>query len=381
MGKLIEGFWDCKYCGNKRIRGSIRECPNCGKARDNSTKFYLDASERNYVSEEKAAKINKNPDWVCNYCNQLNSDDDDICVSCGAPRTSENLNYFENQKRNEEKNRKNVQSIKEKSNSSSSKKTNTEDSLRSSSKKIINSKILVEIFYKLISFLLCVAFFWGIAAGIRGTISFFKPKEHSLIVSELSWKRSIDVERYQTVKENDWFLPQNGRLLYTRSEYSHSEQVLDHYESRTRSIKKERISDYAIVDSDPRDLGNGYFEETTEKIPIYETYYETELYDEPIFKSKKVYLTRYYYEIDKWLYERSVKTSGINNSPYWGKTNLSSDERESLKSETYTVKGIDIDDNEKELSFTISLEKWSTVQVGQTLKVKISFWGRGEIIE
>ena len=146
MGKLIEGFWDCKYCGNKRIRGSIRECPNCGKARDNSTKFYLDASERNYVSEEKAAKINKNPDWVCNYCNQLNSDDDDICVSCGAPRTSENLNYFENQKRNEEKNRKNVQSIKEKSNSSSSKKTNTEDSLRSSSKKIINSKILVEIF-------------------------------------------------------------------------------------------------------------------------------------------------------------------------------------------------------------------------------------------
>ena len=59
MGKILEGFWDCKHCGTKRIKGSIRECPNCGKARDDSTKFYLDETEKHYVSEEKAKNSRK----------------------------------------------------------------------------------------------------------------------------------------------------------------------------------------------------------------------------------------------------------------------------------------------------------------------------------
>ena len=31
MGKIVVGRWDCSYCGTKGIRGSERECPNCGK--------------------------------------------------------------------------------------------------------------------------------------------------------------------------------------------------------------------------------------------------------------------------------------------------------------------------------------------------------------
>ncbi len=380
MGKLLEGFWDCKYCGNKRIRGSIRECPNCGKARDNSTKFYLDSSEKHYVSEEKAAKINKNPDWVCIYCEQLNSDNDDVCISCGAPRTSENMNYFENQKRNEEKSKKNIQSQTFKDSSSSSlshRNIDTKNSL-SNSKDSINSK-KTRTFQKKTNFLKYLIFILVIAIGILGAVSLFKPKEHKLTISELSWERCIDVERYQTVKENDWILPSGGRLLYTRREYSHSEQILDHYETRTRSVAKERISGYETYVSGTRDLGNGYFEEITNERPIYETYYENESYEEPIYRTEPVYRTKYYYEIDKWLYECSVETSGTNDFPYWGETNLNSDEREASKSETYTVNGIDTK-NEKELSFTLPLEDWSALEIGQTLKVKISF-GQGQIIE
>ena len=40
MGKIIEGVWDCAYCGTDKIRGAIRKCPNCGRQRDDNIKFY-----------------------------------------------------------------------------------------------------------------------------------------------------------------------------------------------------------------------------------------------------------------------------------------------------------------------------------------------------
>ena len=55
------------------------------------------------MPEEAAAKINRNPDWICVYCKQLNSDDNETCVYCGAPRASENLNYFQNKEKSDSK--------------------------------------------------------------------------------------------------------------------------------------------------------------------------------------------------------------------------------------------------------------------------------------
>ena len=41
MGRLVEGVWDCPYCGTDRIRGLLHKCPHCGRQRDNTIKFYL----------------------------------------------------------------------------------------------------------------------------------------------------------------------------------------------------------------------------------------------------------------------------------------------------------------------------------------------------
>ncbi|MBR3642974.1 MAG: hypothetical protein IKN57_05640, partial [Parasporobacterium sp.] len=100
MGKIIEGVWDCKYCDTKKIRGSLRSCPNCGKPRDENTEFYI-ADPNNYV--EDPSKINKNPDWICSFCNSLNSDSAAYCVSCGASRQDSEKNYLEKKKEREEK--------------------------------------------------------------------------------------------------------------------------------------------------------------------------------------------------------------------------------------------------------------------------------------
>ena len=306
MGRIIEGFWDCKHCNTTGIRGSIRECPNCSKARDENTSFYLNKKKISYVPKEKAVDINRNPDWVCEYCNQLNSDNNKYCVSCAAPRTGQNLNYFENQKKKDEERKQDLlkdveyknQNYSSNSYDSVSVISDTSYSSRSSySQK--NSFSLRNLFSTYMMPILITLFS---IIGIAAFIFLLIPKPQEVTIQQMSWERSIDIEKYQTVEESDWSLPSDARLLYSQEEFSHYEQVLDHYETRTKQVAKERISGYEEYVSGYRDLGNGYFEEITSSRPIYETYYETETYEEPIYRDEAVYKTKYYYEIDKWVY-------------------------------------------------------------------------------
>ena len=102
MGKIIEGLWDCPFCGNKRIRAGQKTCPDCGHPQDENTKFYM-PDEIKYVSEEEAEKISRNPDWQCSFCGSLNSDDLNVCKNCGATKEDSERNYFEMRQQEEEK--------------------------------------------------------------------------------------------------------------------------------------------------------------------------------------------------------------------------------------------------------------------------------------
>lgn len=358
MGRLIEGFWICKYC-NTKVRGGLRECPKCGKARDENTRFDLDIGKLNYVPEEEAIHINRKPDWVCNYCNQLNSADDLTCASCGASRTKDNLDYFENKKKQEEDEL-------ESNFSSNIDYSTTRNSFWTMLLDFFSSNIQIILISIVSLFMLC------------GLIYLISPKEQEITIQEFSWQRCIDIQRYQTVEESDWSLPSDARLQFSRKEFSHYEKVLDHYETKTREVAKEHLIGYEEYVSGYRDLGNGYFEEITSSKPIYETYYETETYNEPVYRDEAVYRTKYYYEIDKWLYERSVKTSGNDKEPYWGEVILDSDERVYYEGESFFIMGL----NKKEETKTISLsyEDWDSLELGQTVKLKVSL-GHGKIVE
>jgi len=378
MGKLIEGFWDCKYCNTKGIHGGIRECPKCGKAQDKNTVFYLDKNNLSYVPEEKAIHISRNPDWLCEYCGQLNSDNDYTCISCGASKTSQNLNYFENHKKKEEENRQKLLREKQYEESNSSDYSiNSSDDISTTDDNCSNEEnFSIKNFFSLHMYPILITFFSLLF--ISGFIFLLIPKDQTITVEEMSWERSIDIERYQTVDESGWSLPVGARLHYSQEEYSHTEQVLDHYETKTRQVSKERISGYEEYVSGYRDLGNGYFEEITSSRPIYETYYETETYEEPVYRNEDIYRTKYYYEIDKWLYERSIKTNETNKNPYWGEVNLNSDERISSEREHYSILGINTKGKEQYIS--LSYEDWNSLEIGQTVKLKISL-GYGTIVE
>ena len=201
---------------------------------------------------------------------------------------------------------------------------------------------------------------------------------YNYIKGGVSWERSIDIEKYQTVDESGWMLPSDARLQYERAEIYDYVDVLDHYETQTRYVEKEQIVDYEEKVVGYNDLGNGYFEEITEIEPIYETYFEEETYTKPIYREEPVYKTKYYYEIDKWLYERSIKTSGDNKDVYWGEIDLKETERIASKHEKYFVYGKDVD--EEIFEFYLDYNKWTDIQIGNEYEVNISIGGKGEII-
>lgn len=362
MKRIIEGRWDCSYCDTKGILGRQQQCPNCGKVRGKDFKPYLPEDiESNYLSEEAAEKINKKPDWLCDYCGGYCSDNDTVCPSCGAPRTTSNLDYFDIQEQDNAKKEKNV--VKGNSEENLLEEDNYENNDSSSFLKHNFLSIIKKPIFSFSLIGICIFLF------LSGLIYLLIPKEVDMNVSELSWSRSIDIERYQTVQESDWSLPSEARLRYTAEEIHHYNQVLDHYDTKTRQVAKQRISGYETYTT-TKDLGNGYFEEETHERPVYETYYEDEEYQEPVYKDVPVYQTKYYYDIDKWLYERSVKTSGSDKSPYWGDVLLNDDERISRKSSTYKVTGTVKKGKKK--SYTLTYDEWKTLEIGQTVKLKVS---------
>ncbi len=199
--------------------------------------------------------------------------------------------------------------------------------------------------------------------AVAGLIYLFIPKNKDITISQMSWERSIEIERYQTVEESDWNLPSNARLLYSQSEFSHYEKVIDHYETKTREVAKEKLVGYEDYVAGYEDLGNGYFEEIIDSRPVYETYYETESYEEAVYRDEPVYRTKYYYEIDKWLHERTEKSSGIDKEPYWCEVVLASDEKVASEREVYYVDGTD--EKGKSYHYSMSYDEWLSVEIGQ----------------
>ena len=91
MARHVWGYWDCPTCGNKHIRGDKKFCTNCGAPIPDNTKYYMDPNAVEYVSESEK-KYGAN--WICDYCNTQNSNDDLYCGNCGSPKGDAAKNYF-----------------------------------------------------------------------------------------------------------------------------------------------------------------------------------------------------------------------------------------------------------------------------------------------
>ena len=377
MGKIVVGRWDCSYCGTKGIRGNKRECPNCGRPRGEDVKFYVD-DPKDYVPEDEATKISKEPDWMCEFCGSYNSAKLTKCMSCGAER-GKSKDYFQVQEANREKESGKAETTENEFEPKPEKVEsyqNFENPQEDYSQHDFSSYNLANIFLnkKVIAIVLAVLL------SIIGVIFLFTPKEVNMQITDFSWSRSISIEQNRTFHESDWSVPAGGRVTSQQMEFHHYQSVLDHYETRTREVARERLSHYEYSTT-LIDMGNGYFEEETISTPVYETYYETEEYQESIYRDEPVYAMKYYYDIDRYVYERPVNTSGNDKEPYWGEVKLNYDERVSERNEEYKISGISDEKEKRTLEISVNFEKWNVLEKGQTVKVKIYKTGTTTLVD
>ena len=113
------------------------------------------------------------------------------------------------------------------------------------------------------------------------------------------------------------------------------------------------------------DLGNGNAEQRMRTTYRTETYTDTET--RPVYRKEPVYDTRYYYYIDRYVYERSVDTGGGEDEPYWGDVNLEAKEREGKRKEKYTIF---FTEREKEKSLKIPQSVWEDYDAGDEIVLK-----------
>lgn len=370
MGKIIEGVWDCVYCGATKVRGGLRECPQCGHPRDENVEFYMDNPQNYVLDEVLAEKARQGPDWVCQFCDCLNSATVSVCEGCGSARDAETKNYFENRQEQQEKQDREdeIQSIGDDSEQVAGYQPEPPTIAKSDRRK---------------------RFDWGktpkmsvaallVIALIVGMVMLFSPREVSGTVVDMKWSRSVEIEEYKTVRENGWSIPSGGREVSRSEEIHHYNSVISHYETKTRTYTEQVLDHYEEYVSSYRDLGNGYFEEITSRRPVYRTETRTKTYEEPVYVQVPVYETKYIYDIDKWVHQSYKDTSGNDKSPYWSDYECKANERMGCKIEVFSV-SVELGNSDTE-TYSLSYDQWASLEIGQEVKLKAYVSGSAELI-
>ena len=348
-GKLVMGYWDCPYCETRGIRGDQAACPNCGRPRG-QVKFYMkgqaqdqehkagDKRDIEYVDEEQARYVNRNPDWYCSFCDTLNSDNAESCRSCGASRRDSEMNYFQMQEKLKEQKVQPVQ--------------------QTPARRSRLPLILL-----------------AVAAVVIGIFVFMNGKVTAghYQISSVSWERAIQVEKNVQYHETGWAVPAGGTVTGQREEIHHYDSVLDHYE--TYEVQRSRqVIDYYETYYTYTDLGNGMFEQVANQRPVYTTEYYTEMEKRPVYVQVPRYQTLFEYDIWRWTYERTATAEGTDQNPYWPETKLRAGERDGQRSETYRVEITDTDKNTAS-RYRVSESDWNSLTVGENVYITMSRMG------
>ena len=348
MPKLVMGYWDCPFCGSKGIRGDVVNCPSCGRARGD-VQFYMKGYEEGetreenergdveYLSEEQAKYVSKNPDWYCSFCNSLNSDNAQFCGNCGASRADSESNYF--QRLEERKAREAAEAA-------------ANQAPQKQSRKLLF--ILLAIVLVIVG-----VFVWRNGNKTAGDLN----------VTALNWVRSINIEENRMFSESGWELPDGAKQTDAKKELHHYDQVLDHYEDvqvrRSRQVVDHYETYYTYSDN-----GNGTYSEIPHERPVYTTEYYTETVKQPVYRSVPRYATKYYYDIWRWTPSRDVTASGDDHNAAWPEYTLAENEREGQRTETYRFT-VEHTEKKKEGAATYRLAEsdWMNINVGDQIYI------------
>lgn len=343
------GRWDCNTCGYKGILGPETQCPNCGANRPKGVVFYQ-AAEKDIVQDPDILKKAKaGADWRCSYCGGHNKAWQKQCTTCGNQKSVQGgdkdlevVDYTLATTPTSGKIEKNRVRHPEQQ---------TTSPKRNKWKRWVFGSI--GLFFVLI-------FLLGYT------------RQSTVKVVDFEWSRTIAVEQNIEVIEEDWSVPQGGRVLSEFRAIHHYDKILEGYETRTRTVQEAVGTEEYVCGT--RSLGNGYMEDKYCTRTIYESREET--YEEPIYRKEPVYRQKYSYAIFRWKPDSPIITSGRSQTPMWGDTEQIENNpqlRISKRAGTYTI--LVQDKDEKIHKEEIPFGKWRTLEIGQTLQSKEGIFG------
>lgn len=380
----IYGYWTCDYCGIENCGDKYR-CTGCGKNRGKDVEFYV--YPKTIKEPQKNAPKSKGPDWHCAYCDSLNSATETVCHSCGHEKEYLSKNYFDLHP--------------EEAGSRSTEQDFADNSINSSFKNDLKEEDAVLSTGKT-SFFQNRRLLLLVALGALGTIILLVmlftlafPYRTEATILDKTWERAVTIEEYRTFHESGWHIPTGGRETSRYQSIHHYEDVLDHYETVTKSREipdggHYEVTGYRQVETGGSyevigytNNGDGTFDEitawrptyTTEEVTTWVTDYRTEFYteQEPVYRSEPVYRTKYNYDIERWVFDHYEITSGSTEEPYYASPELGLNYRANGTSERYEITISCINRKGKTITSSHSLEyaEWSSLKNGDIISVKI----------
>lgn len=403
--------WKCTYCGTTN-GGFERICKSCGTPRDKAIKFEQNPDAEILTTEEFKKK--RNPDWICSFCDSLNSDTVDDCHFCGASREDSEKNYREHKAELAQKKAKQqseCDSVIDDFREPEPAKV-TQQSYKQSYTSNNYTYEPARSYKKEKSFLCDIP--WGnifkVTAGflavvmvIMALVWLFSPKYETVTIQDFSWERSICIEKEVTLQDEGWSIPYGGRELDKDWKFKETKKFIDHYEDEEYQswevvdTKIEIEEKWEIVAYEEKEVAQ-YWEENDDgtesliveydDVPIYDWVpYEKEVdvYDY-VTRTKKVevygyediYDWWYTYEYEKWVTDYYATSSGNDQSPYWKEFTLKEKQQENGRSETYSATVL-TEDNETK-TYTFDYNTWKALKKGEAVQLKVSVFGHAELV-
>ncbi len=281
-------------------------CVGCGATRDKNVGFFLDEDAEEVTDEALLARARAGADWLCRFCGDSNTPDRGRCRNCGA-----------------EKGAAPSRAVTEVPPGSPLPPPPARAAATPPSRRRFHP-VVAGVLLALVALAVLAAYL-----GLRRT-------QETLTVAGFEWERHVAVEAWRTVREQAWEggVPSGAQVVSRRQEVHHTERD----QVGTRRVK-----------SGHRDLGNGFFED------VYR--------DEPIYRDRPVYRTRVTYDVDRWMPDRTVRSSGQDHAPRWPDPGLRSGEREASRGEKLVV----VLSGKKTYRMELPEARWSALQPGQSL--------------
>lgn len=296
------------------------------------------------MSAEESRTKGKGADWLCDHCGNYNSALNTRCSSCGAERGAKDKGYFDVRKEQDARNARNASGTGTAADGQKGGQGNRKRGHSFGAWKIVLIGMLV------------------IAAIIGLTAIIAMPKKRTVTVRDMTWKTSVDVEKYILCDEDDWELPEGATLKTTKQEVHHTEQEYV-------GEREETYDSYEVIGSHVEysyeDNGDGTFSEVANDVDDYG--YVTRTRSVPVYRDKPIYRTKYYYTIWRWKYDRTETAEGGGKTPEYPDPQLTDKERLRKKSVEYEVT-CEVKDKEK--TYKVEKSIYDKLDIGETYKVR-----------